>query len=338
VNVKYELKRGPWRRHTAAAALWICTQVTSAVNVGARDAENSDWELPNTSCEPECRSGYECRRGECMPVCSPACGAGLLCSAEGRCVSAEPVVPAKPVRRTRTLEPANSCEPECRSGFVCREARCVSRCNPLCPADEVCTPDGECVAARFADASVSSEPVSSSANSRVNLHADVAGLLQFGVTPTLEVGEHWSGYVRARLVNTGLASHFLLGQDSSDELRIGAGAALGMHWFTARHGSMRDLYGGVAVEYVFVEMKDTSVDFARYRMHTLIPQVDLGYRWAFGSLLVGVSGKLGFAVPLRSHAVGVGDLPCRRPDSCDPDVSASFIPGIGVDIGWFIPR
>ena len=38
-----------------------------------------------------------------------------------------------------------ACMPSCRKGFVCVHATCVSACNPLCAAEEVCTETGECV-------------------------------------------------------------------------------------------------------------------------------------------------------------------------------------------------
>jgi hypothetical protein len=216
----------------------------------------------------------------------------------------------------------------------------------LCPADETCTADGECISAHLAEhpeanserGAAPTPARDTSADARVNLHVDAAGLLQFGLTPTLEVGETFSGFLRLRFMNTGLASHFLLGRDAEDDLRLGAGAALGIHWFTAKGGNMRGFYGGAALEYAFVETLDNTVDFARYRTHALIPQIDLGHRWAFGDFFVGVSGKLGLAVPFRSQALGIGDGPCPRLASCREDLPASFIPGIGVDLGWFIPR
>jgi len=349
VKVEVEAKRNVRRRGRIAAALWVSTLVTAAAGVsGARDGETSDWERPNSSCEPACRSGYECRRGECTPVCSPACGEGLLCSADGGCVAAQPIAPARPAPAPalRSPEPSNSCEPDCRSGFTCKQSRCVSLCNPLCPADEICTENGECISAHVADHLASfDEPAPTpglardpSADALVNVHADVAGLLQFGLTPTLEIGETVSGYLRLRIVNTGLASYFLLGRDADDDLSFGAGAALGMHWFSAERGNMRGLYGGAALEYAFVETRDDSVDFARYRTHALIPQLDLGYRWAFGDFFVGVSAKLGLSIPFQNEAVGIGATPCPRPDSCREDLSVALIPGIGVDLGWFIAR
>jgi hypothetical protein len=101
---------------------------------------------------------------------------------------------------------------------------------------------------------------------------------------------------------------------------------------------MRGLYGGAALEYAFLETRDDTVDFARYQTHALIPQVDVGYRWAFGDLFLGVSLKLGLAIPIQNRAEGIGETPCARADSCREDLSVAVVPGIGVDLGWFIPR
>jgi hypothetical protein len=347
VNVRHETKRASRRRNTVAAAVWSCTVVTLAAAVsGAQDSGGSDWERPNTACEPSCRSGYECRRGECTPVCSPACEEGYLCSADGGCISALPQAPPVPTLESRPPELLNGCEPSCRTGFTCKQSRCVSLCNPLCPADEVCTASGECVSASLTDhleAYVEREPAhaparDSSADSIVNLHIDVGGLLQFGLTPTIEVGETVSGYLRLRFMNTGLASYLVLGRDDDDDFRLGVGAALGVHFFSSKRGNMRGLYGGAALEYVFIETRDDSVDFARYETHALVPQLDLGYRWAFGDFFLGVSAKLGIAIPFKTTAVGIGDTPCSSPTSCSEDSSAAFVPGIGLDLGWFLPR
>ena len=59
---------------------------------------------------------------------------------------------------------------------------------------------------------------------------------------------------------------------------------------------------------------------------------------AFGDFFVGLSGKLGLAIPLANQAVGIGQTPCPRPDSCSEDLSVALVPGIGVDLGWFIAR
>jgi hypothetical protein len=40
----------------------------------------------------------------------------------------------------------DECFPNCRPGYVCHRARCISECNPSCDAGEVCRPGGQCVA------------------------------------------------------------------------------------------------------------------------------------------------------------------------------------------------
>lgn len=40
---------------------------------------------------------------------------------------------------------AAPCTPDCRTGFMCLNGRCVSRCNPPCASGEQCTDQGECV-------------------------------------------------------------------------------------------------------------------------------------------------------------------------------------------------
>jgi hypothetical protein len=47
-----------------------------------------------------------------------------------------------PVVQTASTE----CVPQCRAGYVCRQAQCVSACNPPCGRNETCTKNGECVA------------------------------------------------------------------------------------------------------------------------------------------------------------------------------------------------
>lgn len=37
------------------------------------------------------------------------------------------------------------CIPNCREGYLCFQGRCISPCNPPCPADQACTSAGTCV-------------------------------------------------------------------------------------------------------------------------------------------------------------------------------------------------
>jgi hypothetical protein len=324
----------------------------------AQDGAGSDWESgPSESrCSPRCRSGFECKHSECVPVCSPACGAGYLCTAGGSCVRTDG--PPPPMSSNQGWGASNNqCLPSCRSGYTCVSGQCVSLCNPICPAGEYCTERGECAVGNpepeGAAAATQSQPEkaapgapakSSSADSIINLHFDALGLLQFGLTPTLEVGKKFAGYLRVRPMNTGLLSYFLLAEDGG-KFQWGLGAALGLHIFSAGAGNMRGVFGGPALEYVYVQTKNTTPAYlATYGTHALIPQIDLGYRWAFDSFLLGLGGRVGVSIPVAhfDEPIGGNDVGCPITDptdgpiSCDGKRSIYFVAGIFVDIGVFL--
>ncbi|HEX6240504.1 MAG TPA: hypothetical protein VFZ61_06405, partial [Polyangiales bacterium] len=270
----------------------------------AQDNNASDWgggpvneSSSSQQCTPKCRRGFECHRGECQPICSPACGPGFLCTSNGTCVRTDAPEPMPQSSNSGWGAGGQQCLPSCRSGYLCVSGQCVSACNPICPAGEMCTERGECVpatgaAAASASDNQSSEPEkkeepSPSADSHVNLHADVLGLLQFGLTPTVEFGgKHVAGFARFRPLNTGLLSYFLLDHEDDDVFKWGLGGALGLHIFSAGAGNMRGAFGGLALEYVFGKNENKKVHQAVYKTHALIPQLDAGYRWAFNRLLL----------------------------------------------------
>jgi hypothetical protein len=240
----------------------------------------------------------------------------------------------------------------------------VSLCNPICPVGEYCTEQGECVVGAQPEPTVQPQSAqgaptktapgpeqrSSSADSTVNLHFDALGLLQFGLTPTLEIGKKFSGYLRVRPLNSGLLSYFLLA-DNGGYFQWGIGGALGMHIFSAGAGNMRGVFGGPALEYVYVQTKNTRSAYrAEYGTHALIPQLDLGYRWGFDSFLLGLGGRVGLSVPVghfdnaiptRATPGGVSskaNSPCLDANSnaCDDKRSLHFVAGIFVDLGVFL--
>ena len=326
----------------------------------AQDSSGSDWESgpAESRCTPRCRSGYECKHSECVPICSPVCGPGYLCTAGGSCVRTDGPPPPVSTQSQGWGASNNQCLPSCRSGYTCVSGQCVSLCNPICPVGEYCTERGECIVGTPEEGNAtttnqSTEPKkaepekptrSTSADSIVNLHMDVLGLLQFGLTPTVEVGgKHFAGFLRVRPLNAGLMSYFLLAPDSGDSFKWGIGAALGLHIFSAGEGNMRGVFGGPALEYVFVETKNTKPHFATYGTHVLIPQLDLGYRWGFDSFLLGLGGRLGVSLPIAHYdeANGINGCALDTPAtntyiSCDGKRKIYVFGGIFVDIGWFL--
>lgn len=260
-------------------------------------------------------------------MCSPPCRAGYLCSPTGTCVrsAADNAFPS-----VRAVESAiDACLPSCRSGFTCVGGQCVSACNPLCTAGERCTSEGECIDPRegrrgCAAAVPTATAVSDPASSIVNIHLDVLGALQVGLTPTLEVGKTVSGYLRLRAVRTGLLSHLIL-TGGDEQLHRGVGAALGLHFFSGRDGNMRGLFWGPALEYAFVATRDASSGSAAYEYHLLVPQLDLGHRWVRERFLLGFGARAGLSIPVSAS--------CHHWTCSDPDTS--FVASIFLDLGWF---
>lgn len=349
------LARGPMRRarRLAIASGLLALFCTLQPDVYAQDNVGADWESgpAESRCSPRCRSGYECKHSECVPMCSPSCGPGYLCTAGGSCVRTDGAPPPASSNSSQGWgSSSNQCLPSCRTGFTCVSSQCVSLCNPICPVGEMCTEHGECVVGSpepdAHDEPMSKEPPkkaepakparSSSADSIVNLHFDALGLLQFGLTPTVEAGKKFSGYLRLRPLNAGLMSYFLLAPESGDRFKWGIGAALGMHIFSAGEGNMRGVFGGPALEYVFVETENTSIHKATYGTHVLIPQADLGYRWGFDKFLLGVGGRLGVSLPVAHYDEQTGVNGCALRDSCDGKRKIYVFGGIFVDIGVFL--
>jgi hypothetical protein len=322
----------------------------------AQDDNASDWgggpPENKSQCTPKCRRGYECQHGECLPICSPACGPGFLCTSGGTCVRTDAPEPVPQSSGSGWGGSSNGgqCLPSCRAGYLCLSGQCVSACNPICSAGEMCTERGECVPAGSEPAATTSskqgEPAeqekkpeerSPSADSIVNLHADVLGLLQFGLTAAVEVGgKHVAGYARFRAMNAGLLSYFLLDHKADDVFKWGVGGALGLHLFSAGAGNMRGVFGGIALEYAYGKSENTKVHMATYGTHALIPQLDVGYRWAFNRLLLGISGKLGLSLPVAAVDERIGINGCAQSNSCDEKRDpVSVLGGIALDLGYF---
>lgn len=270
------------------------------------------------------------------------------------CISNEPapVPPAQPP--PQQAHPA-ICQPACRSGHTCIGGRCVSACNPPCPADQTCSPERECVARPRpairktpAKSSVSTNSIPKPEVKRrpppppkpryarpvANLHLNAAGPLQFGLTPTLEIGTIVTGYLRVRILNTGIASYLLLPGDAAGQFSWGLGGALGLHIFSAKGGHMRGFFGGVALEYVYSETEDRVNNLAVYRTHSLIPQLDIGYRWGLGRFLLGIGLAAGVAVPVDAEDVPLIVGGCQL-EKCDGSRDIQGLTNLLVDVGVF---
>jgi hypothetical protein len=304
----------------------------------ARAQDNDDWNTGSSKlqCTPDCRSGYRCIQGECLPICSPQCEPGFLCTAGGACVRATPQTPPpEPSSQPQVASSTNQCLPSCRPGYVCLQGQCVSACNPLCAEGEMCSESGECVPAS-SQPEAPTPPPDPSAKSVVNVHFDALGLLQFGLTPTVEFGKRFSGFVRLRVPNTGMLSYLLVPRSDDMKFQWGLGGAIGGHFFSSKKANMRGVFGGPALEYLFMRTRDETRRKAVYGTHVLIPQLDLGYRWAFGSFLLGLGGRVGLSIPVAKYDDPIGKMGCHGAGACKEERPLLFVAGLFLDLGVFL--
>jgi hypothetical protein len=203
------------------------------------------------------------------------------------------------------------CTPACRSGYVCIDGACVSACNPACADDERCVGNDICERRAMSEPtpSIPSGPVvsitppgpvtvlatrSPSADSNLAFHINLLGLLQFGPTLALELGGKTASFAaRFRALNAGALSYVLVADASDGEtLDFSYGLAATLRIYTAVQGNMRGFYWGPGVELVHARVvEDESV---AYTTELVIPELEIGYRWAFGSLLVEVGAAFGY--------------------------------------------
>ncbi|GEM_PF-2276462 len=88
--------------------------------------------------------------GVAVPLPTPSSSAAASSSVSSDATPAPGPVPSVAV--PALADPATTdtsqlaCFPKCRSGYVCHQGRCVSRCNPPCEPGTVCTAEHLCVA------------------------------------------------------------------------------------------------------------------------------------------------------------------------------------------------
>jgi hypothetical protein len=88
-------------------------------------------------------------------VLFPAFVSSFFLPHEGFCqiieedTSASVIIEERPLtedtgRAAATIAETHDCFPACRKGHVCHEGKCISKCNPPCPANMICQDNGEC--------------------------------------------------------------------------------------------------------------------------------------------------------------------------------------------------
>jgi hypothetical protein len=196
-----------------------------------------------------------------------------------------------------------------------------------CKGDRICV-EGSCTApSSSAPAASTSPPMSTPvglgvvANPRTAFHLNLLGLLQFGVTPTVEMGGDRTLLLRARLLNTGLLP-YLIAADDDSEFKFGlALGGQGRSYFAGRSQQGPYLGGGLELMYTNAGDTDSSDEYVTY---SVIPQIEAGVRWDYPGYLLGVGAFMGAAIPISTSGY-------------DSDEAETILAaGLNVDIGWYL--
>lgn len=236
-------------------------------------------------------------------------------------------------------EPGCRNDMDCKGARVCEAGRCVDpapRADPgPAPAP---APASTAVPPPASPPAAAGMPTADAPLSRTNFHFSVLGLLQFGLAPELEFGGATSFFVRARFFNTGLLSYYAI-PSSNDKLNWGFGAGIGFRFYPLGNGSMRGFQVGGVLEWAYTSTTDDHSDYAQYLTHSLIPALDVGYRWVFGKFLIGVGITGGTSLPIAHEDVPVASASgpgCRYSDSCQGNRNLVPFGMLNVDLGWFL--
>ena len=205
-----------------------------------------------------------------------------------------------------------------------------------CKGDRICV-QSVCSAANMAPKNIVSRPssdpdeelvdeegqASAKGESRTAFHTNLLGLLQYGLTPSLEMGGAQTVLIRSRILNTGYLPYLLAeGEGTIFNFGLGAGLQLRNYFGTT---SQRGPYFGVGIEVIYTKTTlDSENNPEEYKTYSLVPQIELGFRWDFPGYLLGVGAFLGAQMPVKATG---HDL-----DNLDTMVAAGLI----VDLGWYL--
>ncbi len=166
---------------------------------------------------------------------------------------------------------------------------------------------------------------------QVDAHVNVLGPLQFGLTPTLEVGAgHWAGLGYFRWLNSGWFAHTALPNREDEKLVFSYGLGAGARYY-AKPG-LAGFNVGLGVEYLHVNV-ESPLEKEAFVTSWAVPQLQVGYRLRFGRLLLGfgLAGGYAFSLSARTDDLSGGTDPIGyyADDSGRPFASAA------TDVGFY---
>lgn len=159
---------------------------------------------------------------------------------------------------------------------------------------------------------------------------DPLGFLLFGPTAGVEIAsQQLSGILFARLLSLGvLANSMFPGENERFAVAYGVGAR-GRYFF---HGGFAGPHVGVQAEYIRSRVENSYFLIAT-NAHYFVPQIEGGYRFAFGRLYLGGVATLGYALQLANS---VEDLTGSGRESLFNIRNVSSVYGnVGLEIGLY---
>ena len=152
-------------------------------------------------------------------------------------------------------------------------------------------------------------------DSQQSFHLNLLGLLQFGLTPTLEWGKDVTFLIRARLLNTGVLSYVVAAADGG-ELAFGLGTSVQVRKYL-NNKAQRGPYLGGGVELMYTKNEGDET----YETYFFVPQIEVGYRWLSDGYFSGFGVFGGSAIPVKTIGYSDGE--------------SIYTGGLIWDMGWF---
>jgi hypothetical protein len=237
------------------------------------------------ACVPACRDGYVCIDGACVSACNPPCADDERCVGRGVCERRD----QHPAAVAPTVAPSNPTVPP--------GSPTIAPTSPVAPTALASSASPIASVPPIAALAI---PQSPSAESNVALHVNLLGLLELGPTAALELGGKTASLsFRFRAINAGALSYVIVADSSSGEvLEFSYGIAAALRIYTGVRGNMRGFFWGPALEFVHTRVVDD--ESVGYTTELIIPELELGYRWAFGHFLVEVGGGIGYGIVTKA--------------------------------------
>lgn len=279
------------RTHRRGLALAVIVGAWFALTQDARGQVPVPVDQP---CVPDCRDGYVCYQGACISACNPPCPGGQTCTGTGQCIDGQPPTPA-PVMAPPVAAPAPVAAAPASSPAQPPDAEPPS---PAPPPDDAYYP----------------EPAapSPSSDSAFGFFVNVLGVLQFGPEVGLEFGKRLAGMVYARPMNLGALSYLVIAEGDYHEFKWGIGGGAGLRLYLSTQGARRGWYLGANLEYVRLSIDGTEPGYRWEEDDSallIIPHI--GYRWVWGSFLLGAGGWVGYYTTLSAERLHIDEYDWR---------------------------